>query len=58
MSIKVSFTLLSFVLSSAAGPVLHVNGGSVALNERRTLTDDDGWFNHETAARQVARDHK
>ncbi|TFK89785.1 acid protease [Polyporus arcularius HHB13444] len=57
MSIKASFTLLSLVLSSAAGPVLHGNGGSVALNERRTLTDDDGWFNHETAARQVARDH-
>ena len=58
MSAKAWVTVLALVLSSTAGPVLHGNGGRVALNQRRSLTDDDGWFNHDVAARQVARDHK
>ncbi|KAI0724515.1 acid protease [Cerioporus squamosus] len=57
MSIQASFILLSLALSSAAGPVLHGNGGSVALNKRHQLTSNDGWFDHDMAARQVARDH-
>ncbi|RPD82588.1 acid protease [Lentinus tigrinus ALCF2SS1-7] len=57
MSIKDILTVLSFVLSTTAGPVLHGNGGSVPLTQRRSCTNDDGWFDHGMAAERVARDH-
>ncbi len=55
-----SHTLLALALAwtASASPIPDGLGTRVALEQRRSLTHADGWFDHAQAMKQIVRDRK
>ncbi|KAI0779549.1 hypothetical protein C8Q74DRAFT_1217033 [Fomes fomentarius] len=51
-----TFLALALALTASASPILDGLGTRVALEQRRSLTQADGWFDHAQAMKQVVRD--
>ncbi|KAI0706790.1 protease [Cerioporus squamosus] len=57
MFIKSSLITLALVMSASATPLAGGLGTPVAIEKRKTLTKEDGSFDHPGAIRQIVRDH-
>ena len=58
MFVKSTIVALALTLSTCATPLPEESAARIDFQRRNVLINDEGWFDHDAAARQVAHDRK